>query len=805
MLAPQSMERVRKLQRLFGRDSLRLWMLLRLSALLFVVGGIFLWVSYHILDQRFDEFDQERYRQELLRVDAVFTQGQTSMKATLKDYAYWDDSYAFVEEQNADYVSDNFTHDSLSNLRLSGVIITRADASPIVGRVVDDDGQIIPMPRDLLTQLQPHLTPLEPTDNSDAPSAFFQVIGDRPFLIARSAIKDSQANLAANGLMYFLRPLDAPYLRYLQELTAVQFSLLPTPPPAGSPFAVIREETPTGPQWVMTKQLSNLPATLQVSGPSALVQQRRLTHQTLAVNAIGLMASSLLGVYLIVHFRLLRRLQRFSRLADRHRHAPEAAIRWPVQGADELDNLGASLNELITEVEIRHRQLSHLAEHDPLTGIGNRRLLMSRLAALQDPDPAPGKRVSSLLLLDLDSFKLLNDGLGHEAGDDVLKKIALRAQGLVRSDDTVARLGGDEFAILFEGVSPLDAQPFAERLLTALEQPISYQGHRISIRASAGLTEVDAALSKEDILRNADLALYEAKRRGKGQVAVFNQGFLAQASRRMHLEHALQAALRTQQLEVWFQPIVDAHSQALVGMEALSRWSLDGKYIPPDEFIGIAEETGLINALGRNVFDQAAAALSTLRAEQPGLSCNVNLSVRQFRDTDLVAELSACLRRYDLPASALHLELTESMVAESSSEILPTMRQLVDLGFTFHLDDFGTGYSSLDRLRLLPFDTLKLDRRFVTPLDRGDELIARVIINIGRDLGMQVIAEGAETETEVRRLQALGCGKIQGFFFAQAMPLDELQQWIAEHQQLSPSATEEQLASNLGRTSDPQH
>ena len=794
---------IRKLQTLFGRDSLKLWMLLRLSALLFVVGGIFLWASYHILDQRFDEFDQERYRQELLRVNAVFTQGQTSMKATLRDYAYWDDSHAFVENQSPDYVSDNFTQDALSNLRVSGVIITRADASPIISLIADDDGQIVPMSPDLLTQIQPFLTPLAPENKADAPSSFLQLIEDQPFLIARSAIKNSLGTLTANGLMYFLRPLDAHYLRYLQELTAVQFSLLPTPPPADSPFAVTREDAPSGPHWVMTQQLSDLPAMLQVSGSSALVKQRRLTYQTLMMNTIGLMACSLLGVYLIVHFRLLRRLQQFSKLADRHRHTPEAAIRWPVQGADELDNLGTSLNELVTEVETRHRQLSHLAEHDPLTGIGNRRLLMSRLAALQQADTAPAKPGSSLLLLDLDGFKLLNDGLGHDAGDDVLKKIALRTQELVRSDDTVARLGGDEFAVLFEGVSPLDAQPFAERLLKALEHPISYQGHRISIRASAGLAEVDVALSKEDILRNADLALYEAKRCGKGQVAVFNHGFLVQASRRMHLEQALQAALRTQQIEVWFQPIVDAHSHALVGMEALSRWSLDGKYIAPGEFIGIAEETGMINALGRHVFECSAAALSTLRVEHPGLTCNVNLSVRQFRDSDLVAELTDCLRRYDLPASALHLELTESMVAESSSEILPVMRQLVDLGFTFHLDDFGTGYSSLDRLRVLPFDTLKLDRRFVTPLNHSDELIARVIINIGRDLGMQVIAEGAESETEVRCLQALGCAQIQGFFFAQAMPLDKLQQWIAEHQQQAPSALDARRTGNAGHPSAP--
>lgn len=180
------MQSLRKLQRLFGRDSLKRWMLLRLSALLFVVGGIFLWVSYLVLDQRFDEFDQERYRQELLRVNAVFTQGQASMKSTLKDYAYWDDSHGFVEDQNSDYVSDNFTPESLSNLRLSGVIITDADASALMSLTLDVDGQVVPMSRSMLTQLQPLLTQLSPEDSAQEPSSLLQLIDGQPFLMAMS-------------------------------------------------------------------------------------------------------------------------------------------------------------------------------------------------------------------------------------------------------------------------------------------------------------------------------------------------------------------------------------------------------------------------------------------------------------------------------------------------------------------------------------------------------------------------------------------------------------------------------------------
>lgn len=767
--------------RLFAKDSIERWVLLRLALLLSAVGLLFLAVTYSVLDQRFDEYDVERYTQELLRVNAVFAQDQAGMETMLKDYAYWDDTRDFVlGDDSADFVSTNFTDESVANLHISGVIISTADETPLISLQVDVDGKIGPMPAEFLARLKPYLATLNPTQSAATSNSSLFTIDEQPFLIARSTITDSTVSLPGSGSLYFLRLLDERYLSRLRALTAVPFRLLAAPPAANFSSTVSQQDSAAGQRWQLTQQLGELPAMIQVSGTTTLQRERRLTHFALAVNAAGLVFCSLFGVYLIVHFRLLRRLRSFSVLADRHRLERDPEIRWPVQGDDELDNLGTSLNELLAEVESRHQDLTHLAEHDPLTGIGNRRLLMSRLAALLNDYPPVPNKASCLLLLDLDGFKLLNDGLGHEAGDDVLKVVAQRVLELLRSDDTVARLGGDEFAILLEGVSVLNALPFAERLLKELERPISYQGHSLSVRASAGLTEVDAALSKEEVLRNADLAMYEAKRRGKGQVTAFDITFLDLASRRMQLEEALQIALNDQQLEVWFQPIVDARSGAVVGMEALSRWPFCGTYIPPDEFIGIAEDTGMIARLGRFVFDQVGAALQSLRVEQADLQCNINLSVRQFRDTDLVADLAACLRCYGLPSSALHLELTESMVAEAETEILPTMRQLVAQGFKFHLDDFGTGYSSLDRLRELPFDTLKIDRSFVTPLSRGDEVMARNIINMGRELGMALIAEGVENEIEVTRLLALGCSQIQGYYFARPMPLHDLRLWFAE-------------------------
>ena len=590
------------------------------------------------------------------------------------------------------------------------------------------------------------------------------------------------------------------YIKHFQEISSVAFNLQPGVAHPTKETSVRISQKDSVKHWSVTQSLPNLPIKITVSGPTRLLKERRTAYWTLAANATALVALSLLGIYHILNRRLLRRLGEFSRLADLHRTAHDLNIRWPLQGSDELDNLGNSLNGLMGEVSARHQDLSFLAEHDPLTGIGNRRQLHNCLDAVQNRSRRQLSLTSSLLLLDLDSFKLINDGLGHDIGDKVLQIVANRLLALTRNYDTVARLGGDEpdteldgiktvtrlggdeFAILLEDTEPATALPFAERLLRNLEQPIELDGHSLIIRASIGITLVDTALSKEDVVRNADLAMYEAKRRGKARVAIFDAQLLDKASRYLQLEQALKRALDSQQLEVWYQPIIAPDSGDIVGMEALSRWPLGESYISPVEFISIAENTGMIAQLGRFVLDQVGATLKDLRSKYPNLQCSINLSVRQFYDTNLVVEISDCLSKYKLPANALKFELTESMVVEHESNILPTMLKLVEMGCSFYLDDFGTGHSSLDRLQRFPFAVLKIDRSFVTPLNNGDDVMARNIINIGRELGMELVAEGVETEEELSRLLALGCKNIQGYYLAKPMHLNDLRAWTSAHE-----------------------
>jgi diguanylate cyclase (GGDEF)-like protein len=755
-----------------SRQSIAKWTLIRLGLLLLLVGAGFFLASSRVLEQRFDAFEAGQYRQELARIEAVIEQDSQAFSATTSDYAAWDASYEYVRSPAPAYLEANFTAESLANLRIDGVALFNLAGQVLASRELRA-GEVVPLPADTLALFTGLATQLGAPGSKERTIQVFW-LGGRAIMVALAGVTDGDRKLPANGRLLMFRYLSAAYLKHIRDLTAVSFELLPV---TGSGAAVQIEQRDG--HWLASQPLADLAARISVSGPPRLAAERRVTNLILAGNASLLVLFALYGIYAILDRRVLRRLAVFSSFADQRRDQADAEVRWPVAGRDELDNLATSLNELMDEVQHQYNDLRHLADHDPLTGLGNRRLLMRRLAAMQNQCRRQPGLSCVLLLIDLDSFKLINDGLGHAAGDWVLQQVALRIRALIRSYDSAVRLGGDEFALLLRDIEPAQALNFAERMALALEVPANFEGRLLTISASTGIAPVHIELTPEEVLRNADLAMYEAKRLGKKRVALFDRSLLEATARRMRLEQALRGALDDEALEVWFQPIVDHADGRVAGMEALVRWPLEGRYIPPDEFIGIAESTGMITRLGAFVLDRACAVLQTLRSEYPSLSCNVNLSVRQFIDTDLLEDVHACLRAHGLPPSALHLELTESMVAAHETDILPTMQALVASGLHFHLDDFGTGYSSLDRLRALPIDTLKIDRSFVTPLRQGDDVMARNIIHLGQELGLAIIAEGVETADECERLLALGCTQMQGYLFARPMAFPSLCDWLA--------------------------
>ena len=435
----------------------------------------------------------------------------------------------------------------------------------------------------------------------------------------------------------------------------------------------------------------------------------------------------------------------------------------------------------ITERKALEEQLQHQAFHDPLTGLANRALFADRvehaLARSQRRRDVP-----AVLFLDLDDFKTVNDGMGHEAGDALLVAVGHALRACLRPMDTAARLGGDEFAVLVENVPDDEAAiDIAERIQTTLMQPFSIHGREIVTGASIGIARPRAGrVSAATLLRNADSAMYAAKRCGKGRYELYAPAMHAAAVQRLELAGEIRRALELGEFAVHYQPEVRLRDGSISGFEALVRWNHPRRgLVLPAEFIPAAEETGQIIAIGGIVLDEAcrqARAWQDDYAEDPARTMSVNVSPRQFRDPFLCRSVAAAVAASGLDPSSLVLEITENVLMEDSEGALQRLGELKALGVRLAIDDFGTGYSSLSYLRRLPVDILKIDKSFVDAIaDEGEgSALARVIIRMGQTLHLVTVAEGVELPSQAAALRRMGCGLAQGFHFARPMVADEV-------------------------------
>ena len=427
----------------------------------------------------------------------------------------------------------------------------------------------------------------------------------------------------------------------------------------------------------------------------------------------------------------------------------------------------------VTAERALETRLRHQALHDPLTGLANRELFRDRAGhALERSRRRDATH--AVLFLDLDTFKAVNDTLGHVTGDRVLIEFAERLRENLRSGDTAARLGGDEFAVLVEDASEADATAIAARFLEVFSRPVRVEGREVVLTASLGIALTERDQTVEELLRNADLAMYDAKRRGRNRWAVFAPDLHAAARHRFELEADLRAALeRDDELSLQYQPVVMLPEGRSIGIEALARWRHPERGpVSPAEFIPLAEESGLIHPLGRWVLHTACRQFASWTARYPAARhLSVNVSTRQL-DEGFPAEVAAALDAGGLPPERLVLEITESLFIGNVAASVARLQRLKGLGVRLAMDDFGTGYSSLSYLRDLPLDILKIDKSFVDVVSYGPEkaAVARAVVKLARTFGLLAVAEGVEEPEQVEALVALGCTLAQGYLFSP--PLD---------------------------------
>ena len=430
------------------------------------------------------------------------------------------------------------------------------------------------------------------------------------------------------------------------------------------------------------------------------------------------------------------------------------------------------------EVELRHQ-----ASHDPLTGLPNRTLLLERIDQARAANRRRGTSLA-LLFVDLDGFKTINDSLGHESGDELLRLVGARVLECLRPEDTLARYGGDEFTVLLDVATEPAAVAVAQRILAVFQESFPLAGRDIGLTASIGISVNgdDDAGDRSDPIREADLAMYRAKQAGGARWEVFVPAMDADALDRLDQETDVRRAVSAGEFHLAYQPVVDLATGTLTGVEALIRWDhpLRGA-VPPSEFIPVAERTGLIVALGRWVMGEAARQARAWQDAGLDLHVAVNLSPIQFGDAGLVDDLRNTIRRHGIDPGRLVLEITESVFIDNAANAVTTMRALNELGVALALDDFGQGYSSLSYLKMLPLQLVKIDRAFVDGLPRSpaDQAIVRAVVTLASELGMAVLAEGVETLDQLAHVRRLGCGSVQGFLFSRPVDADTILQLAA--------------------------
>ncbi len=530
-------------------------------------------------------------------------------------------------------------------------------------------------------------------------------------------------------------------------------------------------------------------------------------EQFLAADFQSMLFSEDLGSTLIKLHELLSGKIQTCQLEQRyiHKTGKTVWVSWSVSTASEVNqkrpNLIFQIQD-ITDKKSAEDQLQHEATHDALTKLPNRAYFMTRLEQALNKSQNQTNYKVSVLFIDLDRFKVVNDSLGHLIGDQLLIGISGRLRECLRPNDIVARLGGDEFTILVEGkYDQNEVVRIAERLQEKFAVPFDLSGHEIYSSASIGILHAsEKHLTPEDMMRDADTAMYQAKRAGKACHEIFSEEMHEAAKVTLQLETDLRRAIERNELSVYYQPIHSLDTGEVQGFEALARWHhRDLGTLSPDKFIPLAEEIGLIDTLGDQILRKACWQMRFLKDELSPLTLSVNLSCKQFAQNTLAEKVKQILNDTEFPPNRLKLEITESVFFEHKDKAVEMLCRLRDFGIEMYIDDFGTGYSNLSYLMQMPISTLKIDRSFISQIkeDGSNTEIVEIIVLLARNLGMKVIAEGVETTAQVEQLKRLNCEGAQGYYFSKPLCFEDVQPFLngeTESKQIAPEGKFEDVS-----------
>lgn len=765
--------------------SLRARILLATTTLLVVVLGLLYIAASQILSASLQQLELRQIRVESQRAVAALEEQQRRLKSVIRDWAWWDDTYLYVQGLKPEFAHDNLNDLVYSNYDLDLQIYSNSKGEILYAQRRLADETLQDWQAESVQALTVWLQQRVLHSGAEVSSGVI-LLENKPFLFAAAPIFNSQVQGTEQGVLLMGYWLTEQRLQRLEQRLQLKLHIHANTTPLQE---ISRTEEVISAYMPLVDTDGKPVAILEVSEPRWIQQQAVVSRQYLLWGLLLTIVCSLGLLFWVMQSLILRRLHGFEQVLQRlalfDQGTGTLPPALPIQGDDELDRLALTLNVLLSNLNQSNQKLRHDALHDPLTGLGNRALFAERTQhALHTLHRYPDHDGFAVLLLDLDRFKLINDSQGHAAGDALLCSVAQRMQRVLREVDTSARLGGDEFAILLTAIqSPEQACHLAGRLLKVLSEPLQYAQYEIRTSASIGIVLYHPHYQDADqMLRDADIAMYRAKQRGKNGFSLFDQAMHAQVMRRLELEQELHHALDRHELQVYYQPLINLKNLQLAGFEALITWPHPQRgVIEPREFLPIAEETGLIAQIDLWVLEQTIRDLKQWRANYPDLRpllVSINLSACNLQLPAFLYNLVQVMAQQHLLPDRLRLEITEGALLHDDGSINSALNDLRHIGVGLSLDDFGTGYSSLGRLEKLPLDALKIDSSLISQLDKREAPLSEAIIHLAHSLGVKVVAEGIETASQLRRLRHLGCDYGQGFYFAAALPPSALHTWL---------------------------
>jgi diguanylate cyclase (GGDEF)-like protein len=766
---------------------------LRLQTLLLVVvtsvaiiSGLIL-MSLLLFQQSFLNLESEAVRQQTRLAVSLLQKEQEKLVRFVQDWGPWDDTYDFVLEPSSAYIENNLAEATFIDQGFNLFLVVDAERNVVFYRQFHlERREWVSYPSSsFLQEILKHPYLAERSENV-APLQGIVRTPEGFWLVAAFPVLRSDFSGPRAGTLVVARQITDSFRRALAEESGLQLTFEDLPvaaQPVSLEQSMSIQVQPLDGEWVRGSAVFQ-DIYLRPAFRIAVQMERTIFHQgqqAISFFVVTLMLSG--AVYGLVVSQGVKRLaiQPLVRLVERLQHIRETedlSMRVPEEGHNEIALLARHINATLEALEhsaerIRKDQdrLNHQARHDPLTGFPNRLYFFERLQQVVQRVQHDPEKHSVLIFLDLDGFKMVNDTYDHSVGDQVLCVFAERLKRSLRGGDFIARLGGDEFAILLEDTASLDeAIHIAERLIQVTRQPFDLGGRQVFLSMSAGIAVVSPHQRGEEILRNADMAMYAAKGRGKSRVMVFDEEMHQQLRDQIDLANDLRTALEEDQFCLTYQPVVRLLDGRITGVEALLRWKHPERgLLLPAAFLSVAQSHGLMPLLDRVVVEKSLAQLRAWDAEGlPPVHLALNFSALSLQEANFVDWLGDVLREKRIPPERLEVEILETDLASNFSHFMQSLERLKQLGVRLCIDDFGTGYSTLWALKQMPVDTLKIDRQFIQglPLDRDNAAIVQAMIAAAHSLEMETIAEGVENEEEYRFLLENGCDRAQGFLFA---------------------------------------